>query len=525
MRKRLRMLSILAALAVSATACASDSSSDTTSRATATTSPSRIDNTGTTSATTNTGGDRGFDGRNTTTTTAGTLGNTTFEDYGTNPFLDPARDDLSTFAVDVDTGAYTLMRAWINDGILPDPDSVRVEEYVNYFDAGYEAPTDQTFAIYADGGPTPYFDRRNDVVRIGIQGREVPERRRQDLNLAFVIDVSGSMNQGGKLDTVKDSLSVLVAQLDRFDTVSIVSYNREARVELEPTPGDDAETILDAIDDLRAGGNTNAEAGLLLGYEMADEAFGRNAVNRVVLLSDGVANVGNTGPEAILSQIGDRAREGIDLVTIGVGIETYNDVLLEQLADQGNGWYAYVDTYDEAVRLFEDRLTTSLETIARDVKVQVEFDPELVLEYRLIGFENRDLDDRDFRNDEVDAGEVNAGHSVTALYEVGLAREAYRSDDAFATVNVRWTDPNSGRVEEISGGISSALVRERFSRTTTEFQVASTVAAYAEVLRGSRFVQVGLGEVLEEARDLDRSDDPAVSEFVDLLARAFELEG
>ena len=197
MRKRLRMLSILAALAVSATACASDSSSDTTSRATATTSPSRIDNTGTTSATTNTGGDRGFDGRNTTTTTAGTLGNTTFEDYGTNPFLDPARDDLSTFAVDVDTGAYTLMRAWINDGILPDPDSVRVEEYVNYFDAGYEAPTDQTFAIYADGGPTPYFDRRNDVVRIGIQGREVPERRRQDLNLAFVIDVSGSMNQGG----------------------------------------------------------------------------------------------------------------------------------------------------------------------------------------------------------------------------------------------------------------------------------------------------------------------------------------
>ena len=521
MRKRLKLLSLIAVLTVIATACGSDSddSSDTTRRgATATTSPARIDrNTQPTTA-------NNDSPRQRTTTTAGAPGQTTFEDYGLNPFVDPVRDGLSTFAVDVDTGAYTLMRAWVNDGLLPDPDSVRVEEYVNYFDAGFDPPTQETFAIYADGGPTPFFDGRNDVLRIVIQAHEVPERRRQDLNLTFVIDVSGSMKEQGKLDTVKDSLAVLVEELDRFDTVSIVSYNTDARVVLDPTPGDEKDDILDAIDDLRAGGSTNAEAGLLLGYDLADEAFVRDTVNRVVLLSDGVANVGNTGPEAILDEIGDRARDGIDLVTIGVGIATYNDVLLEQLADQGDGWYAYVDTYDEAGRLFQDRLTTSLETIARDMKVQVEFDPDLVEEYRLMGFENRDLDDDDFRDDRVDAGEVNAGHSVTALYEVGLARDAYRSDQSFASVNVRWTNPDSNQVEEIFGDISADLLSGRFSRTSPEFQVAATVAAYAEVLRDSRYVEVDLLDVLDEALELPRDiEDPAFDEFVGLLEKAVSL--
>ncbi len=531
MRKRMTMIVMIAALAMMATAC-SDDGGDTS----ATTGPARIDqNTNTTTAGggRTSGGDGGRadrDDRSRTTTTtealSATPGNTTFEDYGTNPFVDPARDELSTFAVDVDTGAYTLMRAWINDGLLPDPDSVRVEEYVNYFDAGYEAPVDETFAIYADGGPTPYFDRRNDILRIGIKGREVPERRRQDLSLTFVVDVSGSMQEQGKLDTVKDSLAVLVQELDRFDTVGIVSYNTSARVVLEPIAADETDEILDAIEDLRAGGSTNAEAGLLLGYDLADEAFAREAVNRVVLLSDGVANVGNTGPEAILEEIGERAREGIDLVTVGVGIATYNDVLLEQLADQGNGWYAYVDTYDEAVRLFQDRLTTSLETIARDMKVQVEFDEDLVEEYRLIGFENRDIDDDDFRDDDVDAGEVNAGHSVTALYEVGLARDAYRSDESFAKVSVRWSDPDTDRVEEIFGTVSSDVLAGRFSRTVPEFQVVATVAAYAEVLRDSRYVEVDLDRVLDEALELPLRDleDAAVDEFIDLLERAVRLD-
>ncbi len=448
---------------------------------------------------------------------------TRFQDYGVNPYTDPARDELSTFAVDVDTGAYTLMRAWVRDGFLPDPASVRVEEYVNYFDGGYPAPERATFAVYADGGPTPFWDSRHDLLRIGIKAREVAERRRQDLNLTLVVDTSGSMGSQGKLATVKDALGVLVGQLDRFDRVAMVAYSSRAKVVLEPTPGDRQDEISDAIDDLHASGNTNAEAGLVLGYDLADEMYVRDGVNRVVLLSDGVANVGETGPDGILERIGDETRRGIDLVTVGVGIETYNDVLLEQLADRGNGWYAYVDTFDEAQRLFQDRLTTSLQTVARDVKVQVEFDPDLVDEYRLIGFENRDVRDRDFRDDEVDAGEVNAGHSVTALYEVALTRAAFRSDESFATVRVRWQDAADGRVEEIEGDVTADMLAGRYERTDPHFRLAATVAAYAEVLRhGSVSRGLTLGDVADEARRLPlrELDDERADEFVDLVQRA-----
>lgn len=451
---------------------------------------------------------------------------TNFEDYGANPFEDPREDALSTFAVDVDTGSYTLMRAWINSGVLPDRDSVRVEEYVNYFDGGYPAPADSTFAVYADGGPTPFWDSRNDILRIGIKAREVSERQRQDVNLTLVVDVSGSMREQGKLKMVQQAMEILVEELDRFDTIGIVAYSTEAEVILEPTPADERSEILDAVDRLEADGSTNAEAGLILGYDLADRSYQRDAVNRVILLSDGVANVGNTGPGSILEEIGEQARRGIDLVTIGVGISTYNDVLLEQLADQGDGWYAYVDTEDEAERLFRDRLTTTLETVARDVKVQVEFDPEYVEEYRLIGFENRSIDDDDFRDDRVDAGEINAGHSVTALYEVALTRDAYRSDAAIATVYLRWEDAETRRIEEIEGDVTTALLADRFGQSSAEFQLLSSVAAYAEVLRDSRWVRgLELEDVLDEVEELPwrEIDDEAADEFLELLEAAVRL--
>jgi Ca-activated chloride channel family protein len=325
---------------------------------------------------------------------------------------------------------------------------------------------------------------------------------------------------------VQDSLEVLIDELDRFDKVAIVAYNTEAEVVLEPTSVADARDIVDAILDLSAGGSTNAEAGLRLGYELADESFDRDAVNRVILLSDGVANVGNTGPEAILETIGEQSRRGIDLVTIGVGIATYNDVLLEQLADQGNGWYAYVDTAEEAERLFQDQLTTSLETVARDVKVQVEFDPDYVREYRLIGFENRDIADEDFRDDRVDAGDINAGHSVTALYEVALEREAYRTDASFASVRVRWAEAETGRTEEIEGDVTTALLADRFAEASGDFQLVSSVAAYAEVLRESRWVRgLELEDLLDEVEELPwpEIDDDAAAEFMDLLEDAVRL--
>lgn len=460
-----------------------------------------------------------------TTTTMVTDAN--FEDYGTNPFEDPAVEPLSTFAVDVDTGSYTLMRAWIEQGVLPDPDSVRVEEYVNYFDGGYPAPVDSTFAVYADGAPTPFWDSRNDILRIGVKAREIEERRRQDMNLTLVIDVSGSMGDSGKLDMVKEALEVLVDELDRFDSVSIIAYNTDAELILEPTSVGESDVIVEAIDELRASGSTNAEAGLRLGYEVADASYAGDSVNRVVLLSDGVANVGSTGPEGILETIGEHTRRGIDLVTVGVGISTYNDVLLEQLADQGDGWYAYIDSADEAERLFRDRLTTTLEAVARDVKVQVEFDPEYVLEYRLIGFENRAIDDEDFRSDRVDAGDINAGHSVTALYEVALTRDAYRGDATFATVRLRWSDEATGRVEEIEGDVHTRLLGDRFDDANARFQLATAVAAYAEVLRESRWVRgLDLDELLDEIdrlpwRDLD---DEVANEFRDLVAAATRLD-
>jgi Ca-activated chloride channel family protein len=449
--------------------------------------------------------------------------NTEFRDYGVSPPTDTREEAISTFAVDVDTGAYTLMRAWVEQGYLPDRNAVRVEEYVNYFDGGYSAPRNGTFAVYADGGPTPFFDRDTELLRVGIKAREVAERQRQDINLTLVIDTSGSMKSADKMTMVRQAIEVLIGELDGSDTVAIVDYDSNAEVALEPTPADEVEAIERAMNRIRAEGSTNAEAGLNLGYDLADEMYDRDSVNRVVLISDGVANVGETGPEGILDRIGDRARDGIDLVTIGVGIETYNDALLEQLADQGNGWYAYIDSEDEAERIFRDNLTTSLEAVARDVKVQVEFDEELVEEYRLVGFENRALDTEDFRDDEVDAGDINAGHSVTALYEVRLTREAYRSDAAFATVRLRWEDAASGDVEEIEGEVTTQHLESRYSRTDPHFQLASTVAAYAEVLRDSPYVAVDLRDVLDEAEAIEIGTND-VDEFIDLVRQAVRLE-
>ena len=459
------------------------------------------------------------------TTAAPAPENTNFEDYGANPFEDPENDALSTFAVDVDTGSYTLMRNWINQGRLPDEDSVRVEEYVNYFDGGYPAPEDSTFAIYADGAPTPFWDSRNDILRIGIKAREVSNREREDLTLTLVVDVSGSMGQDNKIRIVRDSLLTLVDQLDRHDTVGIVAYDNRAWVALEPTQASDYDTIRDAIAELEPGGSTNAEAGLTLGYDMANDAWDRSGINRVMLFSDGVANVGNTGPGSILETIGNRARDGIYLNTIGVGISDYNDVLLEQLADQGDGWYAYVDSPEESERLFDDQLTMSFETVALDAKVQVEFYPEFVEAYRLIGFENRDIADDDFRDDRVDAGEINAGHTVTALYELELTRDAYRTDEPFGMVRFRWEDPETGDVEEIEGPISTTLLADRFDDTAAEFQLVACVAAYAEYLRDSKWIRGtdldDIAEVVEELAWRQLDDDAA--EFQDLLEAAARL--
>jgi Ca-activated chloride channel family protein len=450
-----------------------------------------------------------------------------FEDYGVNPFIDTEDDHLSTFALDVDTGSYTIARRYVQDGNLPPEDAVRVEEFVNYFEAGYDYPPEgQAFAIHVDGAPFPYSEtERYQMMRVGIQGYAIPPGERKDVSLTFVIDVSGSMDRESRLELVKRSLEMLVEQMRPSDSVGIVVYGSDARVVLEPTSGAEARTILDAIYRLHPEGSTNAEAGLRLGYERANAALKTGAINRVILCSDGVANVGQTGPESIWDVISGYASEGITLTSVGFGMGNYNDVLMEQLADNGDGFYAYVDTLKEAERLFVHGLTGTLQAIAMDAKVQVDFDPEVVARYRLVGFENRAIADQDFRDDTVDAGEIGAGHSVTALYEIKLHPEA---EGRIATVHLRWQDPDTAEVAELSQGFYTEDLAERFTDAAPRFQLAVLVAEYAEVLRGSYWAEGNtLAGVLEEAERIGEllPEDADVAEFVELVGRAARIAG
>jgi Ca-activated chloride channel family protein len=447
-----------------------------------------------------------------------------FEDYGVNPFIDTEDDHLSTFAVDVDTGSYTIMRRYVGDGFLPPDESVRVEEYINYFEQDYEPPAEGegAFAIHLEGAPSLYGSERHYLVRVGLQGYEIPPEERDDVVLTFVIDVSGSMDMENRLGLVKQALRMLVGQLRPTDKVGIAVYGSNGRAILEHTQVAESERILQAIDRLQPEGATNAEEGLVIGYRMASEAFDPEANNRVILCSDGVANVGNTGPGSILEQIQNQAERGIYLTTVGFGMGNYNDVLMEQLADNGDGFYAYVDTLKEAERLFVHDLTSTLQVIAREAKVQVDFDPEVVKSYRLIGYENRDVADEDFRDDEVDAGEIGVGHSVTALYEIKFHTEAAEYEAAI-TVYMRYEDPENGEVTEINRAIARADFAPTFGEASTRFQLTAVVAEYAEILRNSYWARgSSLEDVLWEARRVAEylPRDAEVAEFVSLVERA-----
>ncbi len=450
----------------------------------------------------------------------------TFDDPGTNPFVDPDLDRESTFGLDVDTASYTVGRRFIDDGNLPDPASVRVEEYVNLFDQDYAAPEDDAFAIHADGGPSPFLARDEILLRIGIQARDVADRSRPDATLTFVIDVSGSMAREDRLELVKRSLALLVEELGGGDSVAIVVYGSESRVVLEPTSARRAGEILDAIERLQPEGSTNAEAGLRLGYEIARESFREGGINRVVLASDGVANVGATDPEAILQRIRDDAEAGIQLVSVGFGMGNFNDALLEKLADDGDGFYAYVDTLDEARRLFVDDLTGTLQSVALDARAQVEFDPDVVEAYRLVGFENRAIRDDDFRDDDVKAGAIGAGHAVTALYALRLSGEG-GFDERLGTVALRWDDPESGRSAELARDVRLGDLATSFRSTAATFQLDAIVAAAAERFRGSPWgEQYRLSDILavadEVSADLPQTEE--VHDFLALLEAAARLE-
>jgi Ca-activated chloride channel family protein len=449
-----------------------------------------------------------------------------FQNYGVNPSVDTEDDNLSTFALDVDTGSYTVMRNYLNDGNLPPADSVRVEEYVNYFDQGYPIPPEhQAFGISMDAAPSPFTEtERYDMLRVGIQGYQVSEEDRKDAALTFVIDVSGSMGQDNRLELVKRSLELLVEQLRESDSVSIVVYGSNARVVLDPTTGSDSRKILSAIRSLQPEDATNAEEGIRLGYRLAMEAYKPETNNRVILCSDGVANVGNTEADVILSEVKGYVDEGVTLATFGFGMDNYNDTLMEQLADKGDGFYAYIDNIDEAQRLFVDELTSTLQTIAMNAKVQVDFNPKVVKRYRLVGFENRAIADNDFRDNSVDAGEIGAGHTVTALYEIKLYPEA---NGRVATVNMRWEDPDTRAITEISRDFDASEIAFDFNETNPYFQRAVVVAEYAEILKESYWAKDGsLSAVYREAERINeyRYRDDKMDEFVNLVRQAKKLK-
>ena len=444
----------------------------------------------------------------------------TFQDYGVRPFIETARDPLSTFALDVDTASYSVAQRWVESGSVPPAESVRVEEYVNSFDYDYAAPSDG-LTVVADSGPSPY-DSENIIVRLGVQAEQVANADRPAASLTFLVDTSGSMDRQNRIGLVKTALERLVVELDSDDMVSIVTYSDNADVLLPPTSVSDADVILDAIESLQTTGSTNLEAGLQRAYDMANESFREGGINRVILASDGVANVGLTDSDGLVELIRGDADRGIQLVTVGVGMGNFNDVTMEQLANDGDGFYAYVNDDAEAERLFSDDLVSTLLTVAIDGKIQVDFDESTVTQYRLIGFENRAVLDDDFRNDAVDAGELGAGHQVTALYELTLAPGA-SSGDRLGTVQLRWEDPDTRQVIETRLELSGAILEDSWGETADDFKLAVTVAAFAELLRDSPYTgDVGLQQVAEEAEALSQGSG-SIEELAELIRSVQDL--
>ena len=449
---------------------------------------------------------------------------TFFKNYGVNPFIDTEDDHLSTFAMDVDTASYTVARRFVQDGNLPDPDSVRVEEFVNFFDQEYEGPSQDAFAIHMEGSPSPFGLDSHWLMRVGLQGKAISDEERKDATLIFTIDISGSMAREDRLGLVKRSLRLLVDELRPTDEVGIVVYGSSGRVHLNPTSGEDKQRIIDAINQLQPGGSTYVEEGLRMAYGMAVDRVEPGRITCVIALSDGVGNVGNTGAESILRQVQDHVDKGVTLTTVGFGMGNYNDVLMEQLANDGDGAYYYVDDLSEARKIFVEDLTGTLQVIAKDAKIQVDFNPTVVSRFRLLGYENRRIADEDFRNDTVDAGEVGAGHSVTALYEIKLHDDA---DGALGTVFVRYEDPDSGEVTEVSSTLQSAELLAAFEEASARFQLAAVVAEYAEILRESFWAKDGsLEQVAAEARRVQGllPQEPDVAEFASLTQNALSIQ-
>ncbi|MBO3752364.1 von Willebrand factor type A domain-containing protein [Streptosporangiaceae bacterium NEAU-GS5] len=434
------------------------------------------------------------------------------------------QQQTSTFALDVDTASYGYARRTIQEGRLPEPGQVRPEEFVNAFRQNYAEPEDDGFAVHVDGARLPGDEA---LIRVGMQTRKADAGARKPANLTFVVDVSGSMSEPGRLDLVRDALHTLVDQLMPGDQVALVTFSDDAQV-ITPMVSSTARSELHAaIDKLVVQGSTNLEQGLVTGYREAAKAFRSLATNRVILLSDGLANTGDTSWQAILGQATEYAGKQITLLCVGVGRE-YGDDLMEQLADHGDGAAVYVSSLDQARKVFVEQLPATLDLRARDAKAQVAFESSTVESYQLIGYDDRALAPEEFRDDSRDGGEVGPGHSVTALYRVRLRPGATGS---LAAATVRWQDPDTREPHEQSNRVAIGDLNPAvWDGTDQRFQIDVVAAGFAEFLRarwtpGSSWLGLGLDDLSSHASALaSTTEDPAVTELANLITRARALD-
>jgi len=465
-----------------------------------------------------------------------------------NPFLPVLQNRLSTFSIDVDTASYSNVRRLLNQNQIPPRDAVRIEEMINYFPYDYPQPQgNNPIGASIEVAPAPWSPQHR-LVRVAIKARDLEARRRPASNLVFLLDVSGSMEPEERLPLLKNAMRMLVDQLNANDRVTVVTYAGTTGVALRPTRGDQKDTILQLIGSLKAGGSTNGASGIQLAYEQATAGFIPGGVNRVILATDGDFNVGITNDNALLRLIEDKAKTGVFLTVLGVGMGNYKDARLEMLADKGNGNFAYIDTLNEARKVLVDQMSSTLVTMASDVKVQVEFNPAVVDAYRLIGYENRALRNEDFNNDLKDAGEMGAGHTVTVLYQVvprGIpvnasgapgvdplryqqvpaAPLARNASNETLIVKVRYKEPSGGDSRLLEFPLVDR--QQPFVKSSVDFRFAAAVASFGMILRDSPHKGTStINSVLSIAEDSLGSDRNGYRrEFLQLVQRARQIRG
>ena len=454
-----------------------------------------------------------------------------------NPVKVVAQEPVSTFSIDVDTGSYANVRRFLNNGRLPPKDAVRIEEIVNYFPYSYPLPQDgRPFAVHTQTVDSPWQPEAK-LVKIGIQAQDTAKKNLPPANLVFLVDVSGSMDSPDKLPLVKKALRLLTQQLRAQDKVTIITYASGEKLVLPPTSGKDKDTILRAVNSLEAGGATSGERALRMAYDEAQKAFVKNGINRILLATDGDFNVGVADTETLKSMVAEKRKSGISLSTLGFGTGNYNEAMMEQIADAGDGNYSYIDSEKEAKKVLQHQLTSTLATVAQDVKIQVEFNPATVKEYRLVGYTNRTLRNEDFNNDKVDAGDIGSGHSVTALYEIipqgktgWLADSRYQkapaadgSKNEYAYVKVRYKLPGQSASKLIEQPVPARSIP--LAQADADTRLALAAASYAQQLRGGEYNGKLDWNAIEKMAAATRARDPygLIAEFRELVGIAKSL--